>query len=48
MGVLKIQKRTLGSEHPNTLTSMNSLGKTYHEQGKLSEAEELQVKALDV
>ena len=41
-----MQKRILGPEHPNTLTSMNSLGKTYYEQGKLSEEEE--VKAMDV
>ena len=35
------QTRTLGSEHPDTLTSMSTLAVVFRDQGKLGEAERL-------
>ena len=37
----------LGPEHPDTLESINNLAKTYSDQGKHSEAEELQIHVLE-
>ena len=38
----------LGPGHPDTLTSMNNLAVTFSEQGKHEEAEELELKVLDL
>jgi Tetratricopeptide repeat len=46
--VLEICKRTLGVEHPDTLTSMNNLAISYGNQGRLMEAVELHEKVLKV
>ena len=37
-----------GTKHPSTLTSIANLAVTYSEQGKYDEAEELQLKVLDL
>jgi uncharacterized protein involved in tolerance to divalent cations len=39
--------RVLGEEHPDTLTSMSNLASTYWNQGKLNEAEGLQVMVME-
>ncbi|RHZ52142.1 hypothetical protein CDV55_102329 [Aspergillus turcosus] len=44
--VLDIRRRVLGPEHPNTLTSMNSLASNYWKQGRWKDAEELGVEVL--
>ncbi|KAK7028565.1 FabD/lysophospholipase-like protein [Favolaschia claudopus] len=45
--VLERQKRLLGEEHPDTLSSMHSLAVTYWNQGRWSDAEDLQVTVLE-
>ncbi|OIW26061.1 HET-domain-containing protein [Coniochaeta ligniaria NRRL 30616] len=45
--LLKIEKRVLGEEHPNTLGSMHNLAITYYGQGRLGEAESLGVQVLE-
>ena len=40
--------KLLGVEHPDTLSSMRNLASTYWNQGKLNEAEQLQVQVLGV
>ena len=42
-----ILKRTLGVEHPDTLTSMHNLASTYFRQGKFQEAVDLEEKVLE-
>ncbi|KAG9123041.1 hypothetical protein FRC07_000316 [Ceratobasidium sp. 392] len=46
--VVAIGKRVRGSEHPETLISMNNLALTYSNQGRQSEAEVLQREVLEV
>ena len=41
-------KKLLGAEHPNTLISMGNLASTYSHQGKLNEAEQLQIQVMDI
>jgi tetratricopeptide (TPR) repeat protein len=43
---LKTRQRELGSEHPDTLTSMNNLENVLSDQGKYEEAEERHRRAL--
>ena len=38
----------LGPEHPNTLTSMNSLAGDYYSQGKYAQAEALYSQTLEI
>ena len=38
---LEIQRRVLGTEHPDTLSSMSNLASVYFYQGKFAEAEAL-------
>ena len=38
----------LGAEHPVTLSIMVDLAKTYRSQGRLNEAEQLQVQVMDM
>ncbi len=44
---LQASERTLGSEHPSTLVSMNNLASLLQDQGKLAEAEPLFRRALE-
>ena len=43
----EIDRRMLGVEHPDTLTSMNNLASTYWAQGRTAEAAALQEEALE-
>ncbi|KAH8796360.1 hypothetical protein BGZ57DRAFT_998111 [Hyaloscypha finlandica] len=45
--VLEIEKRDLGTDHPDTLTSMASLASIYRKQGRWDEAEELGLQVLE-
>ena len=45
--VLEIEKRDLGTDHPDTLTSMANLASTYWNQGRWDEAEELFVQVIE-
>ena len=48
MRVVEIQKRTIGTEHPDTLTSMSDLAVFNNKsQGRFKEAEELHVQVLE-
>jgi hypothetical protein len=42
--VMKMRKRVLGEEHPDTLLSIGNLASTYSNQGQWKEAEELRCK----
>ena len=46
MQVQELQKEVLGPKHPDTLASRDSLAMTYSQQGRSSEAEQLQVQVL--
>jgi hypothetical protein len=46
--MLRIQKRVLGEEHPDTLTSMGGLAQIYTSQGKYAQAESLLRKVLAI
>ena len=45
--VLEIEKRGLGADHPDTLTSINDLASIYWNQGQWDKAEELEVQVLE-
>ncbi|THX80375.1 hypothetical protein D6D04_04634 [Aureobasidium pullulans] len=45
--VMQTSNRTLGEEHPQTLTSMAHLAATYSNQGRWEEAEELKVSVME-
>lgn len=45
--VIEARQRTLGSEHPNTLISMNNLANYYRDLGRRQEATELAEKVLE-
>jgi CHAT domain-containing protein len=45
---LEAEERTLGPEHPGTLTSVGNLASLYSDQGRYSEAEALYLRALEV
>ena len=45
---MKTQKRVLGREHPDMLTSMANLALTYGNQGRWKEAEELEVEVMEM
>jgi hypothetical protein len=45
--VAERQKKVLGAEHPDTLTSMANLASTYRNQGRWKEAEELEVQVIE-
>jgi len=47
MEVAERRKKVLGSEHPDTLTSMGNLASTYRNQGRWKEAEELNVQMVE-
>ena len=44
----KSRQRTLGDEHPNTLSSMNNLAQTYRALGRTKDAAALHEKVLEV
>ena len=43
-----MRKKLLGAEHPDTIRSMGGLASTYQMQGKLNEAEQLEIQVLDM
>jgi tetratricopeptide (TPR) repeat protein len=45
--VLEIEKRDLGTDHPDTLISIANLASTYWNQGRWDEAEELELQVLE-
>jgi hypothetical protein len=45
--ILEIEKRDLGADHPDTLTSMNNLASTYWSQGRWDAAEELELQVME-
>jgi len=46
--VMDMRKKLLGTEHPDTLTSMANVASTYQNQGRWNEAEQLKVQAMDM
>src|SRR6266516_3644333 len=48
VAALETIKQVTEGEHPNTLTSMANLASTYREQGRWTEAEELQVQVMEI
>ena len=46
--VLDARSRTLGEEHPGTISAMGELASTYESLGKYADAEKLQIKVLDL
>lgn len=46
--VLELRKEVLGERHPDTIESMVSLVSTYHQQGRSGEAEEINIKVLEL
>ena len=46
--VMDMRKKLLGTEHPDTLTSMGNLASTYWNQGRWNEAEQLEVQVMDM
>lgn len=46
--ILATRRRTLGAEHPDTLTAASSLASTYGAQGRRAEAEALKTQVLGV
>lgn len=45
---MKVMKRVLPEEHPDTLNPMNNLANLYRRQGRYDEAELLMVKTLEI
>ena len=43
-----MKKRLLGAEHPDTLLSMGNLARIYSDQGRWSEAEQLEVQVMEM
>lgn len=39
--------RTLGADHPSTLTGMTNLASTYRNQGRREEAEKLELQVME-
>ena len=46
--MIEISQRILGTEHPDTLKSMNNLALTYWSQGRQPEAEEMMAQVLKI
>jgi hypothetical protein len=44
---MNARKAKLGSDHPDTLTSMANLASTYRNQGRWDEAEKLEVDVMN-
>ena len=47
MRALAGYEQALGPDHTSTLVTVNNLGLLYYDQGKLAEAEQLYVRALE-
>jgi len=45
---LELRRRSLGPEHPDTLTSMNNLANVYWSQGNYPQAEALYSQTLEI
>ena len=45
---MNMRKKLLGADHPDTLISMGNLAYTYKYQGKLNEAEKLNIQVMDI
>jgi hypothetical protein len=45
--VIETNKRVLGEEHLNTLTSISNLALTYHDRGRWEEAEKLGLQVIE-
>ncbi|KAJ6555477.1 P-loop containing nucleoside triphosphate hydrolase protein [Mycena vulgaris] len=45
--LLEEERKSLGADHPNTLTTMGNLAQAYHELGRLNEAEDIEVIVLE-
>lgn len=46
--MLESSKKILGADHPSTLTRIADLARTYGDQGRWEEAEELQLQVLEI
>jgi len=46
--VLDVRSRTLGEEHPDSISAMGTLACTYGSLGKCADAEKLEIKVLDL
>ena len=46
--MLKMRKKLLGAEHPDTLLSMGNLAATYSDLGNFKDAKELKIQVLDI
>ena len=44
---METRKRVLGVDHPSTLTSIANLASTYWNQGRWTEAEQLEVQVME-
>ena len=44
---MKTTKRVLKAEHPSTLTNMANLASTYRNQGRWTQAEELEMQVME-
>jgi hypothetical protein len=47
VGAMETRKRTLGMNHPKTLTSMASVAWAFQQQGRYQEAKELETQVLE-
>ena len=45
---MNIRRKVLDAEHPTTLKSMTNLAKTYCNQGRWNEGEQLEVQVIDM
>ena len=45
---LETRRRTLGAEHPDTLTSLNNLAASYYSQGRYDKAESMFRETLEI
>ncbi len=45
---METRKRVLGEKHPSTLTSMNNLASTYRNQGRWTEAKQMEVQVMEM
>jgi hypothetical protein len=45
--MMETSRKVLGEEHPSTLTSMANLASTYRNQGRWTEAEQIEVQVME-
>ena len=46
--VFDMRKKLLGADHPDTITSMTDLARTYFSQGRWNEAEQIEAQGMDI